>query len=155
MSIGFFPLMLFGCYLHHLLLTAFFYVAVPAFFIGVAVIAVWFIFGMISVFFVSSTKEAVLLLNVPAFLVLLLLLFQAWVLESMWLNQIGFATQMFFLPLFNFGFVMAGILPRFILPIVDPGVAGATAFIFMLVTSYFGRRFSLRISRNVALRHTN
>ena len=154
MSLGFFPLLLFGYYLNHLILTTFYYVVGPYFFIGVVIIAVWFIFGMISVLFVSSAKEAVLLLNAPAFLFLLLLLFQAWVLESMWLNQIGFATQMFFLPLFRFGFVMAGILPRFILPIVDTGIAGATAFVFMVAASYFGRSFSERISSNVALRCT-
>ena len=139
MLIGFFPLMLFGYYLHHLVLTAFYYREAPFFLIGVAVIAVWFVFGIISVKLVGSKKEAVLLLNAPAFFVLLLVLFQEWVLSAFWLNQVGFATQMFYLPLVRFGLVISGILPRFILPIGSFGIASAFSFIFMLGASYLGR----------------
>ena len=52
---------------------------------------------------------------------------------------------MFFLPLFRFGVVVAG----FVLPISNFGIAGVTAFIFMFAASYFGRRLSERISKNV------
>ena len=139
MLIGFFPLMLFGYYLHHLVLTTFYYREAPYFLIGVAVITVWFIFGIISVKLVGSKKEAVLLLNAPAFFVLLLVLYQEWVLSAFWLNQVGLATQMFYLPLVRFGFVMSGILPRFILPIGSFGIASAFSFIFMFGASYLGR----------------
>ena len=137
--IGFFPLLLFGFYLNHLISTTYYYVAGPYFLFGVAVIAAWFVFGMISVLFAASRKEAVLLLNAPAFLILLLLLFQEWILERMWLNQIGFATQIFYLPLVRFGIVIGGMLPRFILPISSFGIASAIAFAFMVGASYLGR----------------
>ena len=137
--IGFIPLLLFGYYLNHLLMTTFYYRDAPLSLIGVAIIAVWFVFGIISVKLVCSKIEAVLLLNTPAFIVLILVLFQEWVLTGFWLNQVGLATQMFYLPLVRFGMVISGVIPRFILPIGSFGIASAFAFLFMLGASYLGR----------------
>ena len=137
--IGFIPLLLFGHYLHHLLMTTFFYREAPFFLISVAVIAAWFVFGIISVKLVGSKKEAVLLLNASAFVVLMLILFQEWVLGSFWLNQVGLTTQMFYLPVVRLGFLISKVIPRFILPIGSFGIASAFAFLFMLGASYLGR----------------
>ena len=137
--IGFLPLLLFGFYLNHLISTIYYYVAGPYFLFGVAVIAAWFAFGMISILLVESKKEAVIFLNAFALLILLLLLFQEWILGSMWQNQIGLATQMFYLPLIRFGFVMGDMLPRFILPMSSFTIASAISFVFLVGASYLGR----------------
>lgn len=134
-AIGFFPLMLFGSYLHHLILTVFYDRMLPLFLIGVAVIAVWFVFGIISMRLVGSRREAVLLLNAPAFFVLLLVLFQEWVISRFWLNTIGLATQMFYLPLVRLGMVITTPLP-----LGSFGIASTFAFAFMLGASYLGSK---------------
>ena len=142
LMIGFVPLLLFGFFINHLLMTAFWYAPGPYFLISIAVIVVWFVFGMISVLLVSPKKEALLLLNASAFLVLLLIFFQELVLGHMWLNQIGLATQMFYLPLVNFGSVFGGILPFH-----SFGIISAISFIFLLCASYFGRTTAERLRK--------
>ena len=145
-AMGFFPMQLFGYYVNHLILNVYYDVLPPYFLFGAAVIAAWFAFGMISIFLVRSRKEAVLLLNLPAFLVLMLIMFQEWVLAGMWMNQIGLAIQHFYLPILRLGVVLTNIIPRPIMPVIYFSVSVAFAFICMLGTSYLGRRLSERIS---------
>ena len=145
LTLGFFPMQLFGYFVSHLILTVYYDVLPPHFFFGAAVISAWFIFGMISIFLVNSRKEAVLLLNLPAFLVLLIIMFQEWVLGIMWVNQFGLAIQHFYLPINRLGFVISRIVPRFILPVTTWGIASAFSFICMAGASYFGRRLSERL----------
>jgi len=140
--IGFVPLMLFGFYINHLIPTVFAYTAGLDLPISIAVLVVWFIFGMISVLLVSSKKEALLLLNAPAFLVLLLIFFQELILGHMWLNQIGIATQMFYLPLVLLGSIFGSLFP-----LVSFGIISAISFIFLLCASYFGRITSERLRK--------
>ena len=135
---GFFPLLLIGYGLNHLIMTALYYNAVVYLLIGIAVLAVWFAFGMLSAKLTGSKKEAVLLLNAPAFLVLLLILVQELILRAYWMNIIGVATQMFYLPLLPLSFTLARVLPGVLM--VGPWLASAIAFALLVGASCLGRR---------------
>ena len=161
--LGLLPLLLFGYFLLHLTSTNHYvddysiaavrpsilmirYSHQPFSLIDVAVLAVWLIFGMISVFLVSSRKEALLILNASAFLVLVLILFQEWVLGGMWINQVGLATKMFYLPLSRLGIALSLSVFRQ----SSNGIESLLAFICIFGLSYFGRILAERICRVIA-----
>ena len=152
--IGFVPLLSFGYYVSHLMRTVYYYVIGPLFLFGVAVVAAWFIFGMISIKLTGSRKEALLFLNAPAAVVLVLILVQEYIFRAMWANQAGFATQMFYLPLVRFGSVISGIVPRFILPVLNMSIVCGVAFFCLLGASCLGRMSAERIGLAIAERRT-
>ena len=131
--IGFLPL-LFGYIQNHLMMTIFFDRMTPVFLIGIAVLTIWFFIGMLSKIFANSKKEAVILINAPAFLVLLLILLQEVVLNAFWSNHLGIATQFFYLPLIGFTRYLS-----FIFPIITFSLLSVIAFICLLGASYLGR----------------
>ena len=98
--LGLLPLA-FGYGLNALMLGACYDVALPYGWIGVGMLAVWFLFGMLSRPLGDSAFQAVLVAHVPALIALALLLYQEWFLGRCWLNVFGMATQMFYLPLVN------------------------------------------------------
>ena len=74
-----------------------------------------------------------LFLNLPALLVLLLILFQTLVLQSFWLNPIGTATQAFYLPLMGLGRFLGFIIP------LSFHANAIFAFVCLLAVSFAGR----------------
>ena len=131
--IGFLPL-LFGIIQHHLMMTVFFDTLIPGSLIGIAVLVIWFFIGILSIKFVSSKKEAIIFVNAPAFLVLLLILFQEIVLNAFWRNNIGLGTQFFYLPLIGLTRHLS-----LIFPIGSFSNMSVLAFICLFGASYFGR----------------
>jgi len=104
----------------------------PMWFVGIIMLFIWFLAGKRSVELVEKRMEAVLLLNAPAFVVLLLLLFQEIVLERYWSSIIGIATQMFYLPFLGLSFFIGSVFHRIF-------YAYIFAFILLLPVSFYGR----------------
>lgn len=128
---GFFPLLL-GYLQNHLMMTVFFNNSMPYLLISSALLVIWFFASGISVKFFSSKKEVVILLNSAAFLALLLILFQEIVLGRYWMNHIGIASQLFYLPLLNLAYRFSFMFSRVF-------YADIIAFVLLLISSYLGR----------------
>jgi len=140
--IGLVPLLAFGYWFNHLLMTVFFYTVPPLALIGVAVLVIWAGFGMISKPLVASKRLAMVLLNAPAFVVLLLIIIQEVILGRMWSGHIGFSTQMFYLSLLRLGSAVGSILP---IPFLSISIISAIAFLLMVVASLLGRHAAERV----------
>jgi hypothetical protein len=130
--IGFLPLLI-GYIQNHLMLTVFYDRVFPGVLVSIAMLVVWFLVGILSKKLINTKKAAVILMNVPALLVLLLIFLQEIVLGAFWLNNIGLATQIFYLPLIG----VVSNLSRF-LPQIGISLLSILAFLCMLGASYFG-----------------
>ena len=75
---------------------------IPLTFISCLMLLLWGGFGMLSLHLMNERKTALLLLNTPAAVVLLLILVQEWVVGAYWFNFVGTYTQMFYLPYLNY-----------------------------------------------------
>ncbi len=133
---GCFPLVL-GYLLNYLIMSNY---VPPLFLIGIAILIVWFLVGMFSAKFIEHKTEIILLLNAPAFLFLLLGLLQEIVLGQYWLNQVGLATQLYYLPLLNFTATLLQIvINHFYL-----SYGYVLSFSLLLISSYCGRVIAQR-----------
>ena len=103
---------------------------IPLTFISCLMLLLWGGFGMLSLSLMNDRKTALLLLNTPAAVVLLLILVQEWVVGAYWFNFVGTYTQMFYLPLISLGFRLTfwadTVVPAYI-----------AAFILLILTSVF------------------
>ena len=133
--IGFAPLPL-GFLLNDLMINRDF---LPPLLMGFLFLFAWFLFGMLSIKFVTRRKEAVLLLNTPAFLVLLLILFQEIILGRFFANIIGISSQFFYLPLMQLGAIIVRVTG-----VITISGSASVAFVLMLIASYLGRRVAER-----------
>lgn len=70
---------------------------------GVITLAVWFFLAYRFSRFNRNTVEAVLMLNLPAAIVLILLAVQHLIFHAYWMNPVGIWTQMFYLPVLFWG----------------------------------------------------
>jgi len=141
--LGLVPLLVFGFSLNHLIMSVFFDVIPPFMLIGVTVLVVWFGFGLVSVKLEGSRKAAIVLLNAPAFVILILILLQELVFRSFWLNIVGFGTQMFYLPLIGLGSGLSAVLPG----ITTFSLICSIAFVLLLLSSFLGRTSAERMKR--------
>lgn len=130
--VGFLPL-LFGYLLNYLMMNG----NIPLLLINIAMLIIWFFVGMFSIKLVDKKIESLLLLNAPAFIVLLLLLFQEIVLGQYWFHPVGMATQFFYLSVLKLALSITSMLHRVF-------YAYIIAFLFMLITSCSGRIISER-----------
>ena len=129
LTIGSLPLPL-GILLAYLLLTDH---LLPLVLIGLGVLLFWFLVGMLSANFFRTRSGAMLFLNLPALLILLLVLVQSLILNAFWNNPIGVATQYFYLPLMGLGRFLGFFFPYSF-------HAGAIfAFICLIGISFGGR----------------
>lgn len=116
--VGFSPLLL-GFILNHLMMTFFLNDMLPegSMLIGVGVIVAWFFLGALSAKFLGNKKQALILLNAPALLFLLIIFFwmpifgillgdNIWVVEVFWV-----AAQVFYLPTLRLSAIIGWILP--------------------------------------------
>jgi hypothetical protein len=69
--------------------------------IGIMCILFWGFIGFKTCEFGKTSLESAIIANLPAFLVLLLNLYQEIILGQYWLNIFGAATQFYYLPLVN------------------------------------------------------
>jgi len=101
--------------------------------IGIAFLIAWFFVGKYSYRFVINKKAAAILGNMVALIVLLLILYQEVILGQYWSNQLGIATQFYYLPLISIASIFTGIFhtmtPTYIV-----------AFLMMCISFYFGCR---------------
>ena len=140
--IGFFSLPL-GFLLNHLMMIVDF--NLPLLLISIAMFAIWFFISMITVKFFASKKEVILLLNAPAFIVLLLNLFQEYILSHYWMNYVGLATQFFYLPFLGFGFTLtSGISSLLASFVYTTTFAYIAVFICLICVTFLGRTVSDR-----------
>ena len=130
--IGLIPLIL-GYLLNYLMFIS----MIPLFIIYFAVWIIWFIAGLISIKLVDRKTESILLLNTPAFLFLLLVLYQEIILSQYWPNLIGVIPQLFYTPFIYIGF---RITPMF----HSVFYAYIASFLIMLIVSFSGRLVSER-----------
>ncbi|MDD3705069.1 MAG: hypothetical protein PHC45_03250 [Clostridiaceae bacterium] len=72
--------------------------------IGVLSLVIWGFIGFKTCEFGKTSVESAMIVNLPAFLVLLLNLFQEIILGQYWFNIVGISTQFFYLPLINLSF---------------------------------------------------
>jgi hypothetical protein len=101
--LGFIPFPV-GYLINHMILNSFpvyelFYTIVSLVFLGI-----WFLVGMFLYHLAGTKIKAAVIANCPAFIVLLLVLFQEVILGRYWMNFIGLAGQLYYLPLLSLTF---------------------------------------------------
>ena len=77
---------------------------VPLMLISVLMLLFWGYLSHVSLRMSNYDWKALLLLNVPAAIDLLLVLIQEWGFGAYWMNRIGGYSQLFYLPLLSLGF---------------------------------------------------
>lgn len=116
---------------NYCMLVIFFTMALPYGMIGFMSGAVWLLLGILLYPLANSAKQAAILTNLPAFAVLLLLLFQELALHQYLPNPIGLATQLFYLP-------FVGIARKLTSFSFSMSVTYIVAFLLMYGTFYLG-----------------
>jgi|GEM_PF-5925363 len=110
---GFLPLLL-GFVQNHLMMNVFLYTGMPGtMLIGVGVIGAWFFLGMLSVKMLGDKMQALVLLNAPALLFLVLLFIQGVIVGHFWFNIMGVVPQFFYMPTLRLGMTTVGFVPFF------------------------------------------
>ena len=116
--------------------------------VGFLVFAIWFIVGRYYNKLAGSKANTVLLINTPAFLVLVLLLIQEAVLGDIWTNIVGQLTQLFYTPML---FWLVGVPAEVIREVMTASsmlsymiIRYITSFICLLLASYVGCVFGDR-----------
>ena len=105
----------------------------PLALVSLGMFVAWFLFSLLSANFFRTREGAMLFLNLPALLMLLLILFQALALRSFWLNHFGIATHAFYLPFMG----LSGLLYPLIT--LSLHMSAVVAFVLMLAASFGGR----------------
>jgi len=111
----------------------------PIVLIGIGVLAFWFLVGLVSANFFRTREGAMLFLNLPALIMLILVLVQSLALQAFWLNPIGLATQYFYLPFLGISRFLGFFFT------LSLHISAIFAFICMLITSFAGRLFGEQI----------
>ncbi len=78
--------------------------AYPHLLISVLMLLFWAYLSIFTLKLMNNNKKALLLLNTPAIVNLLLVIVQEWIFGAYWMNYIGIYSQLFFLPLIGLGF---------------------------------------------------
>jgi len=125
--IGIVPLLL-GYLINYLMFIG----MMPLYIIYIAAWIIWFIAGMYSIKLIDKRIVSILILNIPAALFLLLVLYQEVVIGQYWLNIIGLLPQLFYSPFIYVGF---RITPMF----HQVFYAYIASFLCMLLVSFIGR----------------
>lgn len=69
--------------------------------IGIIFLVCWVLVGFITCKFDKTPLKSAVIIHLPAFLVLILIMFQNIILGQSWSNLFGWAIQMYYLPLIN------------------------------------------------------
>ncbi len=140
--VGFIPFAV-GYGLNALMLGAYYDTALPYGWIGAGMLVVWFGLGMLARSFGGTVFKSAMIAHIPALIVLMLLLYQEWILGQYWLNAIGMATQLFFLPLVYLSGIVTFFSPTM------PAVY-VTVFLFLFIAFWLGGRLRTRIQKQQA-----
>ena len=109
---------------------------------GVITLAVWFFLAYRFSRFNRNTVEAVLMLNLPAAIVLILLAVQHLIFHAYWMNHIGLWSQLFYLPVINLGVNLTS-WSHTLFP------AYAAGFILMICCSFVGCNLREKFQKNL------
>lgn len=110
----------------------------PYLLIGVGTLLVWALLGSFTVM-LKEKPASLLPLNLPAAIVLLLLVVQDGVCKAYWSNWLGVYTQLFYLPLLNLAGRLGGWLFHTIWPLY------LLCFLLLCGASYLGRRLGEKV----------
>jgi hypothetical protein len=130
LSVGIIPFFI-GYGMNYLMLDPFFYMVLPYELIGIAFLIVWFFVGRYSYKLVGTRKAATILGNSIAFIVLLLIIYQEYIHGQYWMNQVGLATQFYYLPLISLAFIFTRMFHT-----MPPSYIAA--FLMMCIVFYLG-----------------
>ena len=107
---------------------------VPLLFLSVLMLLFWGYLSHLSLNLMNSDWKALILLNTPATIDLLLVLVQEWLVGAYWMNRIGGYSQLFYLPLLSFGFQLTPwahtVSPAYIAAFLL--MAGTSTFIYKI-----------------------
>lgn len=120
-----------GYGMNYLIMGPFYNTVLPYKLISIAFLIAWFFVGRYSYKFVSNKKVATIWGNSVALIVLLLVLYQEVILGQYWPNQVGIATQYYYLALIN----IASVFTRMFHTMPATYV---TAFLMMCIVFYWG-----------------
>lgn len=110
--------------------------------IGIVFLVFWFVIGFKTCKFEETTLKSAAIVNLPALLMVILLIFQELILGQYWMNLFGTITQFYYLPLVNISASIEGIFGFFI-----PGLVihmwstFLIGFFLMLASYYLGSHF--------------
>jgi hypothetical protein len=99
-------------YIMNNVIVAFPHVALPYGAVGITFLIAWFGLGVATRRLLDSDRKALAIVHVPGFVALLLLLFQEVIQGYYWANQVGTATQFFYLPVLNIAGKFTAFSPR-------------------------------------------
>jgi hypothetical protein len=122
---------LMGYLMNWSILTMFFDVNVPYALISIITLVIWGLLGYFLSGYSGTHKQTVILMNLPAFIVLILIAVQLLVFKAYWLNIIGLAVQIFYLPFLNISFLLTSWSHSML-------AAYIAAFILMVAASSLG-----------------
>ena len=103
--------------------------------IGILFLIFWVLVGFITCKFGKTPLKSAVIINLPAFLTLLIIIYQDIVLEQYWSNIVGSATQFYYLPLINISSSLEMFLP---LPTLHIWSVCLIAFLLMCASYYIG-----------------
>ncbi len=106
--------------------------------IGILFLVFWIFIGAITVNIDKTPLKSAILVNLPALIMVLLIIFQGVILGRFWPNLFGIATQYFYLPLINISSLIVGFfyaLTGWSISIVEIGIV---SFLLMVGSYYLG-----------------
>lgn len=114
--------------------------------IGIIFLLFWVMVGFTTCKFERTPLESAIITNLPAFLMLLFILFQEIILGRYWVNMFGIVTQFYYLPLVNISSSIVGFLFSLIGLGIHFSVISLISFLFMFGSYYLGSYFKKRKS---------
>jgi len=130
-AIGFIPFII-GYLMQLGMMTVFYYTNLPYGLIGIVMLVLWCLITCFFCRYAENNVGAVILINLPALVVLILNAVQLLVFKQYWSNILGFASQVFYLPLLNISFSLTSLWSHTMLPVI------IVAFILMVAASVLG-----------------
>ena len=103
--------------------------------IGILFLVCWGLIGFITYNFEKTPLKSTVILHIPAFLVLLLIMFQNIILAQSLSNFLGWATQFYYLPLLNLSTTIEMLLP---FNLINVWMTCLIAFLLMIASYYLG-----------------
>ena len=135
--------LLFGFITNHLATTVWFYTFPSGWywFMGIFFLLLWFVAGWASAKWVNSSKEALIYLNAVAGLVLILILYQEFIMGRYWWGWLGASTQFYYMTLAHIPNRLFRIIP---VATIRFSYICIVAFCIQLLASFLGRKIGER-----------
>ncbi len=112
--------------------------------IGFVFLGFWIVLGFLTSDFAESQIRSAMIINLPAFLVVLFIVFQEIILGYYWTNLFGLAMQLFYLPLINISGSLIGMFLRYTPWSITGWLSCIVGFLFMFGSYYLGSCFIKR-----------